>query len=134
MKKVISANNNNPTELNLGISPEMADDIFESIEIIMYDAGYDTSKEFINGDLILTTECREDAAYMPKVELKLEKVENNIYCTPTLTFPILTMTSDNYVDTIQHWLNKWSDVGRYMTRLCKYYFNIAQWDHSNKDE
>lgn len=134
MKKVISANNNNPTELNLGISPEMADDIFESIEIIMYNAGYDTSKEFIDGDLILTTECRENATYMPKIELQLEKVENNIYCTPTLTFPILTMTSDDYVDTIQHWLNKWSDVGRYMTELCKYYFNIAQWNHSNKDE
>ena len=134
MKKVISATTKKPTELNLGISLEMADDIFESIEIIMYNAGYDLSKEFMNGNLILTTKCREDATYMPKIELQLEKVENNIYCTPTLTFPVLTMTSDDYVDTIQHWLKKWSDVGRYMTELCKYYFNIAQWNHSNKGE
>lgn len=133
MKKVISGNTNKPAGLNLGISPEIADDIFESIEIIMYNAGYDTSKQFIDGDLILTTECREDATYMPKIQLQLEKVENNIYCTPTLTFPILTMTSDDYTDTIQHWLKKWSDVGRYMTEICKYYFNIAQWNNSKQD-
>lgn len=119
-----SANSNSPN--NLGISGELLDTLVESISNTMYLAGYDVDMSVVDGQVLLSTSYRNstEGQYMPEIKLTLQRIDNNIYCIPYLTFPDLTMTSEDYYDDIEHWLSEWKKVGKYMTELCRYWFDI----------
>ena len=67
----------------------------------------------------------------PKLSLSVWEDENDTFgVTPTLTFPTLTVDSDSYYDDIEHCMNTWASMGKYISNICK--FSFSPYDYEDE--
>lgn len=128
MKRVITANTSRTT------SPAVSQYI-ETIGGIFYHSRYDiTGYGTEDEGITLEVKYRDsDSSNMPTIHLDARIEDGHIYTYPTLTFPTLSMDDESYNDTIHYWLEKWEAVGRYITQLNEYVFDIADF-YTREDE
>lgn len=69
----------------------------------------------------LSATCDEDAEFMPKISLRVNKFAPNTYeVIPTLEFPTLTVSQNDYYDSIEHWTHQWYKVSSAISQLNKF--------------
>ena len=118
MKKAVKAADN---------STDRVTELFqESLDEVLYRAGYEAKCTGVFPDIDIEVTCiSDDKMYMPKMKLVINDLGDDIYdVVPTLTFPELTMSDTDYADTIHYWLEKWERLGKYVTQLNKFEFNL----------
>ena len=98
----------------------------EALGDILYNAGYEVKCDGVFPDIDIEVTCTEsEKINMPKLSLVINEFDTDMYdVIPTLTFPTLTFSDQDYADTIHYWLQKWERVGRYITQLNKFEFNL----------
>lgn len=110
MKKIISA-----------IMPENHP-AFGQLETSAYNLGYTLSVDD-NFDITLT----HKDPLMPKIKVVSGTMGKEHFYTPTLTFPVLTESDDDFPDTIEWYLGRWYDVGKFITKLSTFSFNPSDY-------
>lgn len=126
MKRVITAN------ITSGETSPAVEYLIERIGDFLYNAKYDVTGHGVEqgGEdqpsiHIEATYRDSDSDNMPKVKLVVKRDRNYLYVLPTLTFPQLSIDGyTSYNDTIHYWLQRWEDLGRYITQVCEYSLDI----------
>lgn len=108
--------------------------LIEDISGMMYNSGYDiTGSGDEDGDISLTATFRgSDSDKMPTIKLETERSNNLIYINSELSFPTLVFNDSVDPSTTHHWLAEWERVGKYLTHLHEYSFDVD--DFNNGDE
>lgn len=98
----------------------------EKLEEILYPAGYDVKCQGQFPDITIDVACRStDADLLPTIELAINEFEPDMFdVIPTLTFPSLTVSDDDYADSIHGRIQRWERIGKHMTELNKFEFNL----------
>lgn len=67
----------------------------------------------------------------PKLYLSVWEGEDDTFgVTPTLIFPTLTVDSNSYYDDIEHYMNTWASMGKYISNICK--FSFSPYDYEDE--
>lgn len=98
----------------------------EALDSILYHAGYEVKCDGTFPDIDIEVTCiASEKINMPEISLVINEFEEGMFdVIPTLTFPTLTLGDQDYADTIHYWLEKWERIGKYITQLNKFEFNL----------
>ena len=104
------------------VTPE---DMLSVIDNGAYHNGYEM---YVDDEFNVTLKCIDDPEHMPKIEIAtIKKDEDTYWFVPTLTFPKLTMSDEDYTDSIHYYLSKWEKVGRFITSINNFVLHPSEW-------
>lgn len=129
MKRMVTADDRNRDLLDQRI--------VEDVGNILYHAGYSVRSTGSGDSLKLIITPFKDEDKMPKIDVQVKQDDEYMCLLPTLTFPKLTIDWDDgydFYDSIEHWLDKWSEIGTYITEINKYALNIEDFWYSVYEE
>lgn len=108
----------------------------ELLDDRLYIEGYEVKCQGVLPDVKVTVTCRSDEPdRMPVITLDVNEFESNMFeVIPTMTFPKLTVEEQDFADTIHHWLGKWEKVGRAITEVNKFEFDLEAYIEDEEDE
>ena len=106
------------------------DDLLQGI----YNHGYTASVTLDDETIDIDVRCSLDEEYMPTITITPVMSDSKLYLTPTLTFPTLTWSEDGYADSIEFYLEKWANLGRFITKVNNFVFDFDKWKYDSADD
>lgn len=127
MKRSVKAANND-------IMQRVTSRFEELIDGELYHAGYEVTCKGVLPNVKLIVTCTKDEPdKMPAIELEVNQLRDGVIdVVPTLTFPTLTASDEDYADSIHYWLTEWAKVGKYITKLNKFEFDIKAYSEDEE--
>ena len=96
---------------------------FEELSGLAYNVGYDLT---VDSQYNMTLIATKDADHMPVITvstIKSDTEDNVFYYEAKLKFPVLDSAKEGFYDSVHYWIeNRWAEVGRLITDLCKFEF------------
>lgn len=96
---------------------------YDSLAGDAYNAGYDME---VDDDLNLTFKSRED--FFPELQAVKEVIDGNVYYTPVVKFPDLTVSNGDYYDHIEGVIHSWDKVGKFTSQLVRFEYNPEEYE------
>ena len=135
MKKVVRAAND---LASLDIPKQTSDTYHPGVESISVEAsrhGYSLNPvpgTYFDFELV----CDKEADKMPVITVTTEYDASMdlVYLSVNLEFPQLASSNDDYVDTIEHYITKWREVGQLVTYMHRNPFSPHYNDYAEYEE
>lgn len=93
--------------------------------------GYDLSVSADDSgtyNMTISISDKSEANKMPTIEVNTESYNGATIFQPKLKFPELSSYDEPYYDSIEYWLDRWAEVGKFITKLCAFEFDPSKYE------
>ena len=101
---------------------------FSEIENAAFNAGYNMSIMSDSDSIKMMITQIDESSIMPNIQVHTVCIKDSVVFEPSVSFPTLVYTTGSASpDSIQYWIKKWEQVGKFITNLNTFQFCPADY-------